>query len=92
MVLEYFMTRWLSIQSNMVKPAVFGRSDSNSNVAFPLPCRLFPLTVERAGVRGNARNPLISNIIRAVTVVKSEWHWPSSTAGSRTVSVRVPWV
>ena len=92
MVLEYFMTRWLSIHSNMVKPAVFGLSESILNFAIPASLSPFPLTVERAGVRGNARNPLIANIIRAVTVVKSEWHWPSSTAGSRTVSVRVPWV
>ena len=41
---------------SLVKPAVFGRSNSNSNVAFPLPCRLFHLTVERAGVRGKRPN------------------------------------
>ena len=73
------------------QPCLAGQTQIQT-LHFPLPCLLFHLTVERAGVRGNARNLWIANIIRAVTVVKSEWHWPSSTAGSRTVSERVPWV
>jgi hypothetical protein len=78
------MIAWLN------QPCLAGQTQIQT-LLFPFLPPFPPHSVERAGVRGNARIPWIANIIRAFTVVKSEWHWPSSTAGSRTVSVRVPW-
>ena len=60
MVLAYFMKFSPAVAISLAKPAVFGRSNSNSNFAIPASLPPFPLTAVRAGVRGKRANKSVA--------------------------------